>query len=166
MLRLATLLAVAFALACGPSGDDAGPGQGTGEMAPEFELSRLEGGTLRLADLRGRTVLIDFWATWCPPCIVEIPELNAFQAEYRARGVEVLAVSIDTLEDAELQRWVEEHDMQYPVVRGDIALAERYQAFEFPYHVLVSPEGEILERLEPGFHSRDELAALVERHAR
>jgi len=162
MRRLATLALAVLALACGPAGD-AGP-QGSGEVAPDFELQRLEGGSVRLADLRGKTVLIDFWATWCAPCIVEIPELNAFYAEQRERGVEVLAISIDTLEDAALKTWVDEHDMQYPVARGDIGLAELYKAFEFPFHVIVSPEGQILERLAPGFHSRDELNAAIARY--
>jgi len=160
-----TTLALALGvllLGCGPSGG--GGAKGTGELAPEFELPRLEGGTVKLADLRGKTVLIDFWATWCAPCIVEIPELNAFQAEHRAKGVEVLAISIDTLEDDALKEWVAEHDVQYAVARGDVALAERYRAFEFPFHVLVSPTGEILERLSPGFHDRSELSAALAKY--
>ncbi len=136
-----------------------------GDPAPEFRLTLLEGGEVVLADLRGKTVLLDFWATWCPPCVLEIPELNAFQAQHRAQGVEVLAIAVDVEAREELAAWSAERGIEYPVAIGDMETARLYGAELFPLHILVSPEGRIVERLTPGYHDRDELAALVARHA-
>jgi thiol-disulfide isomerase/thioredoxin len=119
---------------------------------------------VRLEDLRGQLVLIDFWATWCPPCVLEIPELNAFYAEHRDDGVELLAIAIDVDDPAELAEWTAERGVQYPVALGDVTLARLYGAEQFPFHLLISPEGRILERLTPGYHDREELAALIARH--
>ncbi len=110
-------------------------------------------------------VLVDFWATWCPPCILEIPELNAFYEQHRDDGVELLAIAIDADEKDDLLAWSEEKGIQYPVALGDIDVARLYGADQFPFHLLISREGRILERLTPGYHDRDELAALVARHA-
>ena len=136
-----------------------------GAQAHPFDLERLGDGRVSLEDLRGRLVLIDFWATWCPPCVLEIPELNAFYAEHRDNGVELLAIAIDADDPAELAEWVAERDVQYPVALGDISLARLYGAEQFPFHLLISPEGRIVERLTPGYHDREELAELIARHA-
>lgn len=135
-----------------------------GEPAPGFELDRLHGGRVTLDDLRGKLVLIDFWATWCPPCVLEIPELNAFYDEHRDRGVEVLAISVDLDDPDSIREWVAEKGIQYPVALGDLDVAALYGAELFPFHILVSPEGRIVERLTPGYHDREELAALVAPH--
>ncbi len=144
---------------CVPSGEGSPE-----EQAFPFDLERLDGSRARSEDLRGRHVLLDFWATWCPPCVLEIPELNAIYEGYQDRGLEVLAISVDDLEAGELAEWLEEQGVSYPVVIGTEALARRYGGFGFPFHVLLSPEGTILERLSPGFHDREELGALLDRH--
>ena len=135
-----------------------------GDPAPDFDLQRLDGGRVSLDDLKGKTVLLDFWATWCPPCVLEVPELNAFYAEYRDRGVEVLAISIDDDEPAQLAEWVARKEVQYPVAIGTLEVARLFGAEQFPFHLLISPDGRVLERLTPGYHDREELAALVSRH--
>ena len=65
--------------------------------APSFDLPLVGGGRVTLASLHGQTVLLDFWATWCPPCLLEIPELNAVSQELAGSGVRVLAISVDGL---------------------------------------------------------------------
>lgn len=135
------------------------------EAAAAFDLPLVGGGRVSLDSLRGETVLVDFWATWCTPCVVEIAELNALQAELRTTGVRILAISIDTLPPEELARWVAEHDIAYPVALASVDLASAYGADAFPFHVLIGPDGTVRERLESGFHDRVELRALVARHA-
>jgi thiol-disulfide isomerase/thioredoxin len=132
--------------------------------AVAFEVRRLDGASIRAEDLRGSYLLLDFWATWCPPCVLEIPELNAVWEQYRNRGVEILAVSVDDLPPSEIESWLRQNGVLYPVALGTEEMARRYGGFGFPFHVLISPEGQVLERLTPGFHDRDELGALLDRH--
>jgi thiol-disulfide isomerase/thioredoxin len=160
--RLRGALVALLALACGAEAD--APGAAASQRAAEpFSLELLGGGLVALDDFRGRYLLIDFWATWCPPCILEIPELNAFYAE-RRDGVELLAISVDQADAVDLDAWAREQGISYPVARGSEDLAQAYFAEAFPFHVLVGPDGRILESLDPGFHDRDELRDLVARH--
>ncbi|MFQ5699793.1 MAG: TlpA family protein disulfide reductase [Myxococcota bacterium] len=165
-----------LALACSKGPDPGSPLQPTeaetasassvAEPTPAspFDLARLGGGRVRLEDYRGKYLLLDFWATWCPPCILEIPELNAFYDRFRGQGVEVLAIDIDAPEVKDLAGFVRDRKMEYPIALGDDEVARAYRAMAFPFHVLVGPEGHVLERLTPGFHDREELAELVGRH--
>jgi peroxiredoxin len=159
-LALGAVLSLVLA-ACGDGGTRV---PAAADPAPEFDLERTDGSRVRLVDLRGRFVLLDFWATWCPPCVAEIPELNAVWERVQGRDVEVLAVSVDELAIEELARWVREHEIAYPVALADLDLAVAYGGSEFPFHVLVGPDGNVLERLEPGIHDRRELLELIERH--
>jgi thiol-disulfide isomerase/thioredoxin len=161
-------LACALLLACSGEGSSGATSSGATDMDPAapFDLERLDaaGGRISLAQLEGSWVLVDFWATWCPPCVLEIPELNAVFAE-RPEGVELLAISVDTTDPAEVRTWVREQGMTYPVALGDEELARLYGATSFPLHLLISPDGRVVERLSPGFHDRAELLEFVARHA-
>lgn len=117
------------------------------EPAPEFSLPNLEGELISLASLRGKTVVIDFWATWCAPCEFQIPVLNEFYAEYAPSGqVEVLGISVDEDGADVVQAWTEERDVAYPILMGDDGLAREYGALGFPALAIVSPAGEIVVR--------------------
>jgi cytochrome c biogenesis protein CcmG/thiol:disulfide interchange protein DsbE len=152
-------LALVLALGCRDATPPPPP-----EPAPHFDLPLLGGGRVSLEALRGEWVLLDFWATWCPPCVLEIDELNALQRELQGTGARILAISIDTIPPEELARWVADHGITYPVALASTDLATAYGADAFPFHVLVGPDGRVLERLESGFHDRAELSALVSRH--
>lgn len=156
---LAALVVLGLAAACAP--DD---GNGSRDGRVPFSLERPDGSRIGSDDLHGRYALLDFWATWCPPCVLEIPEMNAVYERFRDRGLEVLAISVDDLPPSEIEAWLRENGVSYPVALGSEKLARQYGAFGFPFHVLLSPDGTILERLTPGFHDRDELGAVVARH--
>src|SRR2546430_2316992 len=70
-------------------------GDWTGKSAPDFALSALDGHRVRLSDFRGKVVIVNFWATWCAPCKVEMPWLVEFYGRYRAQGLEIIGLSVD-----------------------------------------------------------------------
>jgi peroxiredoxin len=144
---LALVLAALGLLACpeGPgAGDSSGGGSGGGGAAPTFALPDLAGRRVDLADYRGRTVVLDFWATWCPPCVFQVPELNAFWREHRDSGrVAVFGVAVDAEGAEVVAPWVEEQGVEYPILIGDESLAREFGALGFPTVVIVAPDGSI-----------------------
>ncbi len=160
-VKRAALCFAAFAAVC--CGGEAKPPPA--EPAPPFDLPLVGGGRVTLASLHGQTVLVDFWATWCPPCLLEIPELNAVSQDLAGSGARVLAISVDGLTLEALAEWVGQKGVQYPVALGDTALATAYGADAFPFHVVLGGDGQVLERLASGFHDRAELRAVLARHA-
>jgi cytochrome c biogenesis protein CcmG, thiol:disulfide interchange protein DsbE len=135
-----------------------------GPPAPPFSLERVGGGQVSLEDLSGKLVLLDFWATWCTPCIQEIPVLNDIYAAHRGRGLEVIGIAIEDLEPPKLLEWMRERGVTYPVLSGTTEVAMQYDAETLPQHVLISTDGRILEVMKPGIHSRGELEAAIRPH--
>ncbi len=83
--------------------------------APAFALKDLSGKTISLADLRGKIVVLNFWATWCPPCRAEIPDFVEFYNQNKATGLEIVGVSVDNIPAAQVQAFVNKNKMTYPV---------------------------------------------------
>ena len=174
LLRVVLLLGAAVALAaCGPSaepptgdagsrpaGDPASAEVPARRAAPSFRLPRLGGGEVSLSDLRGRVVVIDFWATWCPPCVFQIPILNQVHERYAERGVEVLGISVDAGGADAVREFAEEQGIAYPILLGDESLARAYGAPGYPSLVVVAPDGTIPDGPpHVGVVDLDELAA-------
>jgi peroxiredoxin len=135
--------------------------QTAGMLAPDFTLPDLQGRPVRLSDYRGKAVFIDFWATWCLPCVFQVPELNKLAAAHGADGdVAVIGVSVDVGGPAVVAPWAEEHDVRYTIVFGDEELAAEFGVFGFPTMVLVGPEGELISR-HVGLIEYDTLEALA-----
>ena len=144
-----------------PTASPAAAEQGQGGAAPDFTLPDLQGKPIRLSDYRGKVVVIDFWATWCPPCIFQIPELNKLAAAHREKGdVVVIGVSVDADGRPVVAPWVEEHAVEYTIVCGDEELAAEFGVFGFPTLVIIGPEGEIASR-HVGLIEYDVLQELV-----
>jgi len=95
------------------------------QMAPDFTLSDATGQPIKLSDFRGKVVVLNFWATWCVPCRVEVPLLNGFQQTYGNRNVAVLGISLDEDGWTSVKPYMEEKSMSYRVMIGtnDVALA-------------------------------------------
>jgi len=143
--RLAAALPIllgALLVAC--SGEEPSAGTPPPRPAPDFTLKRLDGDAVTLSDLRGKTVVIDFWATWCPPCEFQVPPLNAlYEAHRDDESVAILGISVDTVGEEEVAAWVGEKQVQYPILIGDEGLARRFGAMGFPTLVVVAPDGRI-----------------------
>jgi thiol-disulfide isomerase/thioredoxin len=156
------LLAVAaLAAACSGEPGAGGADEATAEASPDFTLPDLAGSPVTLAEHRGKTVVIDFWATWCPPCIFQVPELNKFWEAHKDTGeVMVIGVAVD-VEGAEVVApWAEEQGVSYTLVIGDEDLARQFGAMGFPTLVIVDPDGMIDSR-HVGLIEVDELERLV-----
>ncbi len=117
-----------------------------GDAAPGFNLTADNGTGVSLEDYRGKYVLLNFWATWCAPCVEELPSLNAVYDNLRDRGLVVLGVSVD--EDQELyQRFVEAHRVTFPTVRDpERTVSMRYGTFKYPETFLINPDGEVIRK--------------------
>ena len=105
-------------------------------------------------------MVVDFWATWCEPCVAQIPVLNAFSAEQGADGAAVLGVAVDVEGRSVVAPFAAEHAIRYPVLIGSERLARDYGAPGFPSLAVVDGNG-LLASLHVGVITRDELAAAV-----
>ena len=116
-----------------------------GAMAPPLRLPALAGGELDLASLRGRLVVLNFWATWCPPCVQEMPSLERLHRTLGKEGLSVVSVSVDEDEEA-LRRFVKEHGVSFPVLRdpGGRAAAA-YRTTGYPETFEIDAEGVVRE---------------------
>ena len=129
--------------------------------APDFVLETLGGESLALDSLRGQTVVIDFWATWCPPCVDQIPVLNRFAAERSHQPVRVIGIAVDAEGREVVAPFAAEQEVAYTVLLGDESLAQRYGALGFPALFVVTPDGEI-DSVHFGLISLDELREAVD----
>lgn len=120
-----------------------------GTLAPEFALPTLQGETRRLSDWQGKVRLINFWATWCPPCRRELPTFQALQDEYAAQGFQVITIAIDDPDS--VAQLASELDLRFPLLAHEtrtLSVAREYGNTRdvMPYSVVLDRDGRIVEQ--------------------
>lgn len=145
--RVTAILALALfsAAACAPRSDAA---MGTIDESMQFELPDLQGKLVRLDETlkANKAVLINFWATWCPPCREEIPDLIELQKEYGGRGFTILGVDVDESKK-KVASFVQKTGINYPILLDDgSVVAERYGVVGIPTSVLILSDGTVVNQ--------------------
>lgn len=117
--------------------------------APTLVFKDIRGRTVRLSDYKGKVVLLNFWATWCPPCRAEMPDLIRMQREYRSRGLQVIGITYPPGEIGEVRQFVRELGVNYPVALGTKETKTLFGETEtLPLTVIIDRRGVIRERIE------------------
>jgi cytochrome c biogenesis protein CcmG/thiol:disulfide interchange protein DsbE len=118
------------------------------KKAPEFVRTDLRGEKIDVARYRGKVVLLNFWATWCAPCQMELPKFESWQKTYGAEGLQVLAVSMDD-GDVPVRRTVHRLHLNYPVMMGDAKLGEEYGGvLGLPVTFLIDRDGRVAAKIK------------------
>ncbi|MFT9597039.1 peroxiredoxin family protein [Mesobacillus sp.] len=121
-----------------------------GAEAPDFELNTLDGKTIKLSDYRGKKVILNFWATWCPPCKAEMPHMQNFYEEYNDQGIEILAVNLTNMDkgEDEVKKFVEEYGLTFTIPMDEEGYTgTTYQAFTIPTSYILDENGVILKKI-------------------
>jgi peroxiredoxin len=143
-LPLAALLLLATACSEGTR-----PATGAvGQPAPEYAAPTLDGELMALADLRGQTVLLNIWATWCPPCREEMPGLEALQRQYADQGLHVIGVSIDGRNAAgEVRQFLESNGITFTILHdADERVTRTFRTMGVPETYLIDRDGRVVKR--------------------
>ena len=116
-----------------------------GKPAPPFALTTLQGDAISLQSMSGKVVLLDFWATFCPPCLAALPELQALHAKHERRGFAVVGMTVDDRPQL-VKKAVSEAKVTYPIVNANAAVWNAYNVNALPSLVLVGRDGKIIRR--------------------
>jgi peroxiredoxin len=116
-------------------------------VAPDFTLPDLEGNQISLSTYKGRVVLLNFWATWCPPCRLEMPTMEKAYRKYRDKGFEVVAVSVDAGPKSSVKSFLRELGLSFQVLLDpDMEILRAYRGFSLPMTVVIDRQGVIRSR--------------------
>jgi peroxiredoxin len=132
-------------------------------MAPNFTLKDLNGSEITLSDYEGKMLVLNFWATWCPPCRAEIPDFIEVYSEYRDKGLEILGISVDQVSPNQVRQFVERNEMNYPVAMATRELFRDYPSPQaIPTTLVIDRTGKIQYK-KVGMMSKRELIGLFEK---
>lgn len=133
------------------------------DEAPNFALKTLDGEVFRLEEHRGEVVVLNFWATWCPPCRREIPDFVSLQQDLGDRGLQFVGVALErSAGPKKVRAFAEQMNINYPIGLGDGSIADKYGGVRgLPMTFVIGPEGNIRKRI-PGMTTKDLLRPLLE----
>jgi thiol-disulfide isomerase/thioredoxin len=125
-----------------------------GQPAPDFTLKNLGGKPVQLSSYRGQAVLLNFWATWCEPCKIEMPWFVELQKDYGPQGLQIVGVAMDDSDESDIAKFVKDMGVNYPILIGKEAVGEEYGGVNvLPTTFFIDRDGKIVAR-EFGLQSR------------
>jgi thiol-disulfide isomerase/thioredoxin len=137
------------------------PAHAGDNTAPAFALRDLEGKTFKLSELRGKPVVLDFWATWCGPCRASMPHLSALQERYAPQGLVVLGLSLDDLPPPQVRRFADRLGVRFRLAMADEQVMDAYGPIRsIPTTFFISRKGEVVRRVV-GYIDRETMEADV-----
>ena len=128
-------------------------GQLIGNLAPDFNLQTLDGKTMKLSDFRGKAVLLNFWATYCEPCKVEMPWFVELQKEYGPQGFQIIGVANDDASTEDIAKFAKVMGIDYPILIGKDSVSDSYDISVLPTSFFLDRDGKLIAR-EFGLQSR------------
>jgi peroxiredoxin len=132
-------------------------------VAPDFSLESLDGQTMRLSDLRGKAVLLNFWATWCGPCKIEMPWFVDFQNQYGSQGLQIVGVAMDDASKEDIGKFAKDMGVNYPILIGTESAGNLYGGVPaLPETFLISRDGKIVDKII-GLKSKADIADSIRR---
>jgi thiol-disulfide isomerase/thioredoxin len=137
------------------------------KMAPDFSLQSLDGKTVRLSDFRGKAVLLNFWATWCEPCKIEMPWFVELQKKYGPDGLQIVGVAMDDGTPREIGKFTTGIGVDYPILTGKESqrdqVASLYGGVQFlPVSIYIDRQGRIVDKIF-GLKGRDEIEDAIKK---
>ena len=127
------------------------------KLAPDFTLKDANGKSIKLSDFRGKVVLLNFWATWCGPCALEIPWFVEFQQQLKSRGLEVVGISMDEEGWSAIKPFMADHKMNYHVLLGDDSVSQLYGGVDsLPTTFIIDRDGRIAVPPHVGLAGKNE----------
>jgi len=143
MKRIATIVLVAGFMTVALIGQTA---LKPGSPVPDFKLNDLDGRAFKSSQLQGSVVLLDLWATWCEPCIADIPMLNRLNEKFRKRGLKVVGIAVESGWAKDIKPHVAKLGIKYPVLVGTEKIVEQYEMIGFPTTYLIGRDGKLVKK--------------------
>jgi peroxiredoxin len=117
-------------------------------VAPDFSLESLDGKTMRLSDLRGKAVLLNFWATWCGPCKIEMPWFVDLQNQYASQGLQIVGVAMDDASKEDIGKFAKDMGVNYPILIGKESVGDQYGGVPaLPETFLIGRDGKVVDKI-------------------
>ena len=117
-------------------------------MAPDFTLESLDGKSMRLSDLRGKAVLLNFWATWCGPCKIEMPWFVELQQQYGSQGLQIVGVAMDDASKEDIAKFAKDMGVNYPILIGKESVGDAYGGVPaLPESFFIGRDGKVVDKI-------------------
>jgi len=134
-----------------------------GRVAPDFTLPDINGKPFHFASVKGKVVILDFWATWCPPCRAEIPHFNELSDQYKKQGLEVIGISLDQGGPQAVKNFTKTTRIDYPILMGNSDITNKYGGVRgIPTTFIIDRKGKIVEKFV-GYRDKETFEVVIQK---